>query len=215
MFSNAWDSAPNQEWAGLKCQYCWIWETLLYAKLPYIFPFKMEKKTLIKIPKGLQNLETSYALWPQLGMNIEFASVLLIYHESESFLRTVAAFWSPGFLGCVLAKQPVQARSSQRYGVGVGYAHSGSASLLLPRDLFCHLLYEAFLDFLPVKWELCLSFDSHKGCTFSWNFLWICLLASCLSSDCRLFRAQFLAFLSWSLGTPEYSSLHNGNETDI
>lgn len=29
-------------------------------------------------------------------------------HESVSFLRTVAAFWNPGFLGCVLAKQAVR-----------------------------------------------------------------------------------------------------------
>lgn len=40
-------------------------------------------------------------------------------------------------------------------------------------------------------------------------------LASCLSSDGKLFRAQFFPFLSWSLGTPEYSYLHNGHETDI
>lgn len=43
-------------------------------------------------------------------------------HESVSFLRTVAAFWNPGFLGCVLAKHLAQARSSHLYGVGIGHA---------------------------------------------------------------------------------------------
>lgn len=137
-------------------------------------------------------------------------------HESVSFLRTVTAFWNPGFLGCVLAKHLAQARSSHLYGVGIGHAPLLLCVLAPPTwPFFATSFMKLFLISSQLNGISAFPLIPHKRCTFSWNFFWICLLASCLSSDCRLFRAQFFAFLFWSLGTPEYSSLHNGHETDI